>query len=167
MASSVTKPTFITRDSLLRGDAYGIHVLGESIDGYKKVNCVIEYKKAVKYEDFSVQTEVLPEKCVAKVKIPQGATVVRPYTEDIDGDKSISNKLRTDTYEVLDFYSIDYQPNVIEKKIIGASSMHSPAHYPYEKDKRYTEKLDQNVNKQCTTGLHFFLTKNEAFAYSG
>lgn len=160
----------IDRDTLLRGDSHGTHILNEPIEGYKKVKCSVEYKNiggniAPKTND----TKPVIEKCIAKLRIPKDATVIRPYTEETEygvTSTNISNKLRTDTYEILDISPEFYDNKILEKKVIDASSIYSEK-FKYEKGKTYKENLDPRENIQCTNGLHFFLKIHEAQAYVG
>jgi hypothetical protein len=168
VTSSQYNPTFIARNTILRGETFGTHVLDEPIDGYKKVECVVEYKKIfTEKNEPTIRTEQVFENCIAKLKIPKGATIIRSYSDDNYNNVIVtSNKLRANTYEILDIEPTYYHSNVIEKKVIEASSLYKSS-YKYEKGKTYVEDLDPNEKKQCTTGLHFFLNRNEAQLYVG
>jgi hypothetical protein len=171
MTESNHKWIYITRDSLLRDItygthvldkpiAYGTHMLDKPIDGYKKVDCVVEYKKIGLAESIKPERQI--KQCIASLKIPKGATVIRPCSK-ID---YTSSKLRTNTYEVLDIVPNFYYDNVIGEKVVEASSIYSPT-YKYEKGKTYKEVLDPREYEQCTSGLHFFLDEVDANRYIG
>jgi hypothetical protein len=153
------KSTPLKRDELLRGNISGTHVVEKPIIGYKKIGCRLRPRFRIS-QIFNGTTQVA--RCIAKVEIPVGATIIRPYSEAFYGVPiSISDKLRTTCYKILE---INPMPGDDKKTIYDAWSTYRPA-FTYEKNVTYTETLNPMESIECTEGLHFFLDKGSAEAY--
>lgn len=87
---------------------------------------------------------------IATLKIPKGAMVF-----SING-----NKCRTNKAIVLDI-SNPYHP---ERKYDRGRAIHNGMSY-YVGDEFTIRNFDCQYNKECSTGIHFFMTREEAFDY--
>lgn len=161
----------ITREELLEGNIAGSHIVSEKpMIGYKQVQCHLH---TIDPQSFIKKNSIFLNKCVAKVRVPIGATIVRSfvdYDNTKDNDCIVGTQLRTDNYEIETIVPIianvdkriEYDGTVV--KIGAANSWFNPT-FMYEQGKKYHEKLDQNVYNDCTHGLHFFFNKNNALYF--
>ena len=88
---------------------------------------------------------------IATLKIPKGAMVF-----SINGDKCRTNKAI-----VLDISSV-YNPE--KKKYDRGRSIHNGMSY-YVGDEFTIHNFDCQYNKECSTGIHFFMSREEAINY--
>jgi hypothetical protein len=158
---SELKSTPLTRDELFRGYMSGTHVVQEPIIGYKKIACRFR-PTIISALRISNNTDEV-EHCIAKVEIPIGATIIRPYNQNLYSNyMTTSDKLRTNRYKMLE---INQMPgDYFKKKIYDAWSIHRPA-FKYETNAMYEETLDPSESVVCTNGLHFFLNNRSAEYY--
>jgi hypothetical protein len=169
--TSLIKKGQLTRDELLKASLAGTHIVENTpIKAYKKIECKCENSRSLfeRLNPFSAKPKSFTLDCIADLEIPVGSVVVRP-TEivsngsfvDLD-DTSVSDKLRTSNYNVIDVNPID--PNKKNINVVSCYSKHTKS-FLYTKGNSYAEKLDPTVSKRCTSGLHFFLNKKEAVDY--
>lgn len=156
------KSHLLTRDALLKGDAYGTHIVsGNPLTAHKKVNCEVK----VSSRWFPIFSGIKHEKCIAKLEVPTEATVIRALVIDkYHMTETVSNKLRTDVYKVLDISPLQ-ESKTQNKEVVRASSVHKKS-FSYETGKTYREELDKDEYEPCTSGLHFFLNRSEAEDYA-
>jgi hypothetical protein len=161
----------ITYEELMSERHTGIHVLKENpMIAYKKVNCSTIFSNGL-LNMFSRVTGIgyeTNDKCIATVRLPVGATIVRPYTYDsYYRTREICSKMRTDTYEVLAIEPLYLEgTNILSRTVLKASSIHDRS-FGYEINKTYKVNLNKSDNIDCGPGLHFFRNKTEAENYQG
>jgi len=120
----------------------GEWILGAPITGFKQITCKCRNGK---YEYFTAQ-----------VTVPRGAFVIRP---EIDGRYVPSDKLRTNEYKIEKIFQ-----NLFFEEPVECFSNHDPG-FKYKEGETYKVDYDRNLSRECTRGLHFFLTKKEADDY--
>lgn len=150
------KSRTITRSELLDGKNYGTHILDASIIGFNKVNCTTRNRSS--WLDMFRFSDREQKKCIATVKVPIGATVIRSITHEKNRGYIINNSLRTDVYEILE---IEPPRGEIEsEKVVNATSEYDNT-IEYEKGGIYHATLDKRENV-CADGLYFFLDRESA-----
>jgi hypothetical protein len=170
-AEGYYRKRMIDRDKMLQGDSDGIHILEKPLNGYKIVNCKVEYSSLFTISNwlpFLNFNETKIEKCVAKLKIPTGTTILRPYIFNNTPashifNYEISDKLRTSTYTITDIVPTSLCDKTIPRKVVDATSYDNSR---YEKDKTYGNNLE--INKKDGVfkgGLYFFLNRKNAEEY--
>lgn len=97
---------------------------------------------------------------VAQVEIPKGATICKPWQRTVEFKDF--TKYRTDKYKILEIYNTNDISQPFEYKKCRSLWTQQQS---YAKGQTYQEKVDEDVNKECSWGLHFFLTKNEAIQW--
>lgn len=169
----------LSREEFLSGDNAGLHTVeGESIVGFKKIKCECNSNKLWQWlTNQNTETQIIS--AVAKVEIPDGATIVRPAIQTssryIGEYEEVSNKLRTDKLIVKEIKAIETMNKLRNLSNCSCSSFFLSNVMPREKSYYYRvgkvhkprEPLDKNVTEQCTSGLHFFLNESEAQNYLG
>lgn len=131
---------------------YGKSILTEAITGYKKVKC------------YCLDNDTFEKKWidkVARVTIPKGAIVIRPYTRRYDRDTNSihflpSKMLRSNKMTIERIYS--------REQIIQATSLIDSA-YKYHMGETHVSDLNGDFSKTCVEGLHFFLEMNDAIHF--
>jgi hypothetical protein len=139
---------FTKCDRIIKGLSAGVCDLkdyGSSIIGYKSIEYAGGY-------------------ATAEVEIPNDgkSIIVRPYRYKINEynliTKIMSEKLRTNQYNI--------------KKILNKSdntiyySIHN-SKYKYEEGGKYSEpNMNDDIYKECTNGLHFFMKEEDADNYA-
>lgn len=155
------------------GKYSGIHkVQQEPVTGYKKIACSCEKEQENGLTDSTRITRYM----IAQLEIPVGATIVRSKSDGLDGVPPASN-LRTDCAIVKNIQEIGSSPSeslTPESVPKFLSSLNNcVCHSMWDKTYRYDigqehrpkKLLNTDLDKVFTSGIHFFLNKNEANNY--
>ena len=106
----------------------------------------------VAYKKASSKQHVLTDFCIIKLLIP----------EDAKRSSSISSKCRASKAVVLDIFDISDE----SKHLDTAYSIHNADFVYHVNDTVEVKHFEENRWEECTTGIHHFLTKQEAIDYS-
>lgn len=139
-------------EEIKKGTAWGITRLpqNERWTAYKKIWC---------------RCSGLDIHAIATLEIPPGATVIRPRTSKSSNfhEKIPSNQLRADQAKVISIIDpIDH---------LDLYGCHCYSTYDISFRYRVDEivqpemQFDTNINRECTSGIHFFMSENEARDY--
>lgn len=162
-----TESTAQSYNDFVKGYTYGTHTLkNKPLVGFKKVYCTTKNNPILisANENASIKDEEIREQCIAKVEVPVGATVIRPFIKDDYGTIHPSNKVRTNKYKVLEITPLQKVSPSGQRVVVDASSIHDNL-FKYREGLTYTVKMDERENVQCTNGLHFFLDRQHAEKY--
>lgn len=134
-------PTKIDSDEVLKEEGVGVFKNTKPLTGYKKVRC---------------KNGNVVKNIIVDIEVPENSVIVKSYGKlnDFNLYDDDNNKLRTNNYTIKSYSD----SNVICDKL---SSLYNDK-YEYKIGESYYEKVDRNVNKQCSRGLHFFLHKEDA-----
>jgi hypothetical protein len=187
MSTDNSLSTSITREMLLLGHVYGTHHMSsndEPLIGFKKVECVVKYQYQNNTNNDTANKSYLSkftsfvsdlfknsediqrhEKCIAKVEMSPGSTIIRPYSKDPYSDtKFVSDKLRTNSYKILNINPVSELDKSYVRKVVSASSIHDPK-YGYKENTKYHVELNKREDVECASGLYFFLNEHSAKYY--
>ncbi|QGR53612.1 hypothetical protein [Moumouvirus maliensis] len=121
----------------------GVYHTSYPTRGFKKLVC---YRNAENKYKFPA---------VATLVIPPGSTIVRPEWGD---GKSRTDEARVESIETL-------SGNIVPDDFVCRSPTHGKMIYKIGSVVKPKEDLDTNINKICTSGIHFFFHKKEAMDY--
>lgn len=111
----------------------------------------MKYKRLIKHNSNSIGFK----KCGDKI-------VELQITEDAKRSSSTSRKCRCSKAKVLSITSID------GKKEITEAASDYDANFTYQVGEMIeVENFDDNRWNECSTGIHFFITRDEAVQYGG
>ncbi len=97
-------------------------------------------------------------------KIPLDVLVTLEVPEDAKRSSAFTNKCRCSKARVLSINGLRY-PNTRSKYDQAYSNYH--LHLKYKKGEMiYPDKFDENRWNECSNGIHFFMTKEEAIQYA-
>lgn len=131
-------------------------ILKESIIGYKL--CISKKHKCINMN--------YP---IVKLEIPKGAVVF-----SINGNKCRTNKAKVIDIEGFDIIYDRYYPEDLVKYLIDKERQNYPRAYNidsafylsyYIGDEININDFDLRYNQECSTGIHFFMTREEAIEY--
>jgi hypothetical protein len=143
----------------------GKYLVEKPITGYKKIICTCnEVSKFWSIFGKSNITKSIKLEMVGTLEIPVDATVIKPLSMDYLG-KSLNHrtKLRTD--------------RAILKSVEGGSMFSEmigcDCHSTHDNNYKYNighehkpeKPFDNDITRDCTSGIHFFLSKKEAKKY--
>ena len=159
----------LTRSQILGGNA-GHHKLTEKLTGFKKIQC---YCSNISW--FYTLTGNGPaftkESGIATLELKEGSTIIRPrttYDSYFHNTYSLdSTKLRTDAAFVTNIENTSRFGQSLRGDNCECYSIYSPSYkYKINQIHKPVEPLDTDINRECRSGIHFFLTKSEAQDYA-
>lgn len=152
----------------LDGKKAGTWTMSEPMQGFKKINC--ECQGGQERNNYL--------KFIAYVTVPIGSKVTRPYTSS--ERVLVSDKLRADSFKVDEIKAYKKQRDFLfsgtneqygtwalfpQCRPVNCHSMHDEQ-FPYEQNKSYKpNSFNDNVEKECTNGLYFFIKETKALDY--
>ena len=117
----------------------------------------IGYKKVCS----SIKNRFLAEELVAVLLIPSDAKRISAYTND-----SRFSKCRCSKAKVLRLEHLDGEPyDGIEAESMYASNNDAPIEKYVVGETVYPDSFDSNRDTECSHGIHFFMTREEAVQY--
>ena len=133
------------------GQMPGVWKIDKPITGYKQIHCHCQ-NDANRYH----------YKFIARLTIPQGAKVVRSKEK-----YEVSDKIRTNKFKIEEIEAMPKNPDNYAKCIPSHCYSDQSSGFKYQPGKTYhPDKLDEDINKECTNGLYFFLQKIQAYNYN-
>jgi len=167
--TSLDDSIYLTKKELEYGINKGIHKVTEPVVGYKKIKCVCELKSF-----FSDTIKIHKHDAIAELEIPPGAEIIRPEIlktnyNSCTSSQEISNKLRTNNAIVKNITEVTRIPRRIFTYLdncICYSLYDSKYRYNIGKEHKPDTPLNKDLDKECTTGIHFFIEKSEAKKYA-
>ena len=164
----------LNEQELINGKHYGAYHVQNPITGYKKIICK---QKTMGFSDlFLKYVQKIDEKpefdAIAQLEIPKNAIIIRPlvgrYDLGPDTDYTyISTKLRTDRVLIKKIEAV-YSDDALRydmKKCECYSDHNNKYKYHVGKEQKPKKDFDNNVFKECTSGIHFYLEKARASEY--
>lgn len=110
-----------------------------STTGYKKVTCI---------------GSGFEKEAIAKLNIPTGSIIIRSKTGGLRTNKVLVERIEDMDGEIID-----------ESEYHCTGYIYRGISYSTGKITKPLESLDVDVNRTCTTGIHFYLTEKEAEKY--
>ena len=163
-----TDSPILNLQELIDGNHYGTHRVQNPITVYKKIRCkermnfVDLFFKYVLFRQFSEKPEF---DAIAELEIPKDAIIVRSLTYGYDSN--VSPKLRTDRAIVKKIKA--NRSNDVSQYDMGNCECYSIFSNKYKyhvgKEQKPEKDFNNNVFKECTSGIHFFLEKYDANKY--
>ena len=122
------------------------NLYGTMLDGLRN-----EYVRGKILTENIIGYKISAEKYIIVLEIPAGAIVF-----SVNGDKCRTNKAK-----VIDIYN----PLMIEDKAARAHSMFDKRFSYYIGDEFNIKDFDLQYNKECSSGIHFFMTREKLFEF--
>lgn len=163
--------TNLTKQQLESGKLGGTHVVKEPIQGFKRIQCDCDPVLGL-----FLNTDTKNIASIATLEIPPGAKIIRAHSfyEDryVGGETDyVSNKLRANKAVVKNIepkYDNSQKINNLFSTIKNCVcySLYDKE-FKYEIGQTVTPKKDFNSDssRECESGIHFFLDKDEAKDY--
>ncbi|BCS82972.1 hypothetical protein QLL95_gp1151 [Cotonvirus japonicus] len=169
------------------GQTYGHYKVVKPIIAYKKVGCKYigkhgiitntlenmsnsDIKTAIHSREYTIVDDLIEyetlceQTAIVKLIIPTYAQIIRPMTQEWHYQNSY--KFRTDMAIVEDIYLTCSDEKFDDKKY-WCYSMHDPSFF-YKIGQLITPKckFNDNIAITCASGIHIFLTEEEAIYYN-
>ena len=158
----------LTEQQLRDGKFHGAHRVQTPIIGYKKIKCQPTNVGLFSWLPFMPQADTKRFDAIVELEIPQHATIIRPLFLDIDFRDGVSNKLRTNIAIVK---KIEQHPprrwfmnNLSDCECY--SIYDNKYKYQIGQEQKPTENFNDSINSECSSGIHFFLEKEDAKNYN-
>ena len=165
----------LTEQQLRDGKIYGAHKVQTPIIGYKKIKCQSTNARLFSWLPFMLRPNIKELYAIAELEIPQDATIIRPsvicddflaFTSSVE----VSNKLRTNT-AIVKKIERHPSPMLFVNALNNLSdcecySIHDNQYkYQIGQEQKPIQNFDDSINSECTSGIHFFLEKEDAKNY--
>lgn len=162
----MNQDTMLDEDAFLHSREAGKYVVKKPLTGYKRIRCKCLLSNGSEYLDKNAELEIPTylDK-IAELEIPTDATIIRPVDMTLSmtfSDIIPSSRLRTNRAILK---SIDFKNDNNMNYCVCYSLYDEKYKYKVGQEHEPENPLDDDIYKECTSGIHFFLEKEKAKNY--
>jgi hypothetical protein len=161
--------TNISIKQLHQATVAGKHLVETPITGYKKITCTCEEIPNFLSKLIGKPTVVKTTNALAELEIPKGAVIIRPKISTMDYFGNVTNyvgtKLRTDHAILRNVkYGLMFE-KIGNSNCTCYSSYNNNYKYNIGQEHTPIQPFNNDITYECTSGIHFFLSEDDAKHY--